>query len=234
VQLLGFFSNPLVIILLIAGVISAALGDLFNASIIATIVLLSVALNFVQSSRSLKAAEALRETVAPTATVLRDAVWKPHRFAPPMWESLWRPLWMWHAMRRTPSCSNAVSGYSTPVTIPTDNVDASFIQKPRKWEISFVRDFMVSIGSISSLYDFVTFGALLFLFRASESLFHTGWFVESLATQTLVVFVIRTVGNPLRSRPSDALAIATLLVISLGPSIPHDERKRPAGHRAVS
>lgn len=74
------------------------------------------------------------------------------------------------------------------VTIPTDDVDASFIQKPRKWDILLIRNFIVYIGPISSLYDFLTFGAVLFLFHASdESLFHTGRFVESFATETLVI-----------------------------------------------
>src|SRR5437867_11113376 len=71
---------------------------------------------------------------------------------------------------------------------------------------------MVVIGPISSIYDFLTFGVLLWVFRASEALFQTGWFVESLATQTLVLFVIRTAGNPLRSRPSLPLAVTTVPV----------------------
>jgi Mg2+-importing ATPase len=79
---------------------------------------------------------------------------------------------------------------------------------------------MVVIGPISSLYDFLTFGALLWVFRASEALFQTGWFVESLATQTLVLFVIRTAGNPLRSRPSLPLAVTTVLVVLIGVALP--------------
>ena len=115
------------------------------------------------------------------------------------------------------------------VTIPTDNVDATFIVKPRKWDISLIRNFMVYIGPISSLYDFLTFAVLLFLFHASESLFHTGWFVESLATQTLVIFVIRTAGNPLRSRPSDALAATTLVAVLVGLLLPFSPLARMLG-----
>jgi Mg2+-importing ATPase len=99
------------------------------------------------------------------------------------------------------------------VTIPTDRVDASYVRKPQRWNIRLVRDFMLAVGPISSVYDFLTFYALLRLFRASEALFHTGWFVESLATQTLVLFVIRTAGSPLRSRPSVPLAITTAAVV---------------------
>src|SRR5262249_12550338 len=73
---------------------------------------------------------------------------------------------------------------------------------------------------ISSLYDFLTFAVLLWVFRATEELFHTGWFVESLATQTLVLFVIRTAGNPLMSRPSRPLTATVLLVVAVGVLLP--------------
>jgi Mg2+-importing ATPase len=106
------------------------------------------------------------------------------------------------------------------VTIPTDNVDAGFIRKPRHWNIKLIRDFMIYIGPISSIYDFLTFYAMLYVFKAREALFHTGWFVESLATQTLVLFIIRTAGNPLKSRPSPALATTTILVVFAGLELP--------------
>jgi len=106
------------------------------------------------------------------------------------------------------------------VTIPTDNVDPSFMQKPRKWDIGIIRKFMLYIGPISSVFDFLTFFIMLKVFQASEQLFHTGWFVESLATQTLVLFVIRTGGNPLRSRPSLPLTITTLMVVVVGIVLP--------------
>lgn len=106
------------------------------------------------------------------------------------------------------------------VTIPTDNVDPSFIRKPRRWDIGIIRKFMLYIGPISSVFDFLTFFIMLKVFQASEQLFHTGWFVESLATQTLVLFVIRTGGNPLRSRPSLPLTITTLLVVMAGIVLP--------------
>lgn len=79
------------------------------------------------------------------------------------------------------------------------------------------------IGPISSIYDFLTFAILLWMFHASanESLFHTGWFVESLATQTLVVFVIRTQANPLKSRPSRALLFSVLLVVAVAVALPY-------------
>ncbi len=107
------------------------------------------------------------------------------------------------------------------VTIPTDNVDASYIHKPQRWNIKLIRDFMIFIGPISSIFDFLTFFVMLAVFQASEALFHTGWFVESLATQTLVLFVIRTVGNPLRSRPSKPLTISVIAVVIFGLIIPY-------------
>lgn len=106
------------------------------------------------------------------------------------------------------------------VTIPTDTVDATYIEKPHRWNISLIRDFMIFIGPISSAFDFLTFWAMIAFFHASEALFHTGWFVESLATQTLVLFVIRTGGNPLRSRPSRPLTVTTLLIVLLGMLLP--------------
>lgn len=106
------------------------------------------------------------------------------------------------------------------VTIPTDNVDRSFIRKPHRSDISIIRKFMLYIGPISSVYDFLTFYIMLKVFHASEALFHTGWFVESLATQTLVLFVIRTAGNPFRSRPSLPLTITTLGVVGVGLLLP--------------
>jgi Mg2+-importing ATPase len=106
------------------------------------------------------------------------------------------------------------------LTIPTDNVDETYLQKPQRWDISLIRKFMVFIGPISSLFDFLTFYVLLHFFRSSEALFHTGWFVESLATQTLVLFVIRTSKNPLRSRPSNPLLATCLAVVAIGFYLP--------------
>jgi P-type Mg2+ transporter len=115
------------------------------------------------------------------------------------------------------------------VTIPTDNVDKAYVRKPQHWDISLIRNFMVFIGPISSLYDFLTFYVLLHFLHAGEAEFHTGWFVESLATQTLVLFVIRTSRNPLRSRPSRALTITTLLTVVIGTALPYTPLARPLG-----
>jgi Mg2+-importing ATPase len=88
---------------------------------------------------------------------------------------------------------------------------------------------MLVLGPVSSVYDFLTFYVLLNIFHASGTLFHTGWFVESLATQTLLIFVIRTAGNPLVSRPSLALAATTLLVVLAGTLLPFSPLAGPLG-----
>jgi P-type Mg2+ transporter len=106
------------------------------------------------------------------------------------------------------------------ITIPTDNVDESYLRLPQRWNMRVIRDFMLVIGPISSLFDFLTFYVLLRVFHAGEVMFHAGWFVESLATQTLVLFVIRTMGNPFRSRPSLALTITTLVITGIGVGLP--------------
>jgi len=106
------------------------------------------------------------------------------------------------------------------LTIPTDHVDEAFIRKPRHWDIDIIRRFMLYIGPISSVFDFLTFYVMLKLFSASESLFQTGWFVESLATQTLVIFIIRTSANPLKSRPSLPLFLSVSAVVIIGILLP--------------
>ena len=106
------------------------------------------------------------------------------------------------------------------ITIPSDNVDDAFIQKPHHWDIGLIRRFMFWIGPISSLYDFLTFYVLLRVFHAGAAEFHTGWFVESLATQTLVIFVIRTFGSPLKSRASRPLTLAAIGVVLAGALLP--------------
>jgi Mg2+-importing ATPase len=105
---------------------------------------------------------------------------------------------------------------SAQLTLPSDRVDPADLRQPRRWRIADIRRFMLLFGPISSLYDFLTFGVLLLGFHASEALFHTGWFIESLATQTLVILVNPTAGHPLRSRPSRALAVSALVAIGVG------------------
>jgi Mg2+-importing ATPase len=107
------------------------------------------------------------------------------------------------------------------MTIPTDEVDEEQLRRPAHWDLRLIRRFMLVFGPISSLFDFLTFGMMLWLFHAGPSLFQSGWFVESLATQTLIIFVIRTRRTPFfRSRPSLALAGTSLAVVAVGAILP--------------
>jgi Mg2+-importing ATPase len=104
--------------------------------------------------------------------------------------------------------------------IPLDEVDSEITAKPEHWDMRFIRNFMLVMGPVSSIFDFLTFGLLLLVFHANEALFQTGWFVESLATQVLVIFVLRTRGNPLKSRPYPLLTATSLAVVVLAVVLP--------------
>jgi Mg2+-importing ATPase len=104
------------------------------------------------------------------------------------------------------------------LTLPTDRVDETYVQRPQRLQTSFVRNFMLTFGPISSIFDFLTFFVLLFVFKASAPLFQTAWFIESLCTQTSVIFSIRTRKIPFyRSKPSKPLwlNIAVILLFAL-------------------
>ena len=104
--------------------------------------------------------------------------------------------------------------------IPLDAVDEAETAAPRVLDMAAIQRFMFTIGPVSSLFDFITFAVLLKVFDASEALFQTGWFVESLCTQVLVIFVIRTRGNPLRSRPHPVLTATSLGIVALAMALP--------------
>jgi Mg2+-importing ATPase len=107
------------------------------------------------------------------------------------------------------------------MTIPTDNVDAELLERPAQWDIRLIRRFMMFFGPISSVFDFITFGVMLFVFHARGSLFQTAWFTESLCTQSLVIFAIRTRRVPFfRSRPSAWLVAGTLGSVTVGLILP--------------
>jgi len=106
------------------------------------------------------------------------------------------------------------------IPIPLDNVDEEYLMRPKKWDINFIRKFMLIIGPISSVFDFLTFFIMIKVFHADESLFHTGWFIESLATQVLVIFIIRTRLNPLKSCPNLWLTICSLSVVTIALLLP--------------
>jgi Mg2+-importing ATPase len=107
------------------------------------------------------------------------------------------------------------------LAIPTDEVDPEVVARPAAWDIGFVRRFMIVFGPVSSAFDFLTFFVMLSILHAGHDEFRTGWFVESLATQTLVVFLIRTRRVPFfRSRPSRAMLITPLTMAAVGALLP--------------
>ena len=108
-------------------------------------------------------------------------------------------------------------------TIPTDTVDAEWLKSPRQWAIGELRRFILFIGPISSIFDYATFFIMLYVFNCwtNPALFHTGWFVESLFTQTLIIHVIRTNKIPfLQSRASKALIFTSLAIVAVGAALP--------------
>jgi Mg2+-importing ATPase len=106
------------------------------------------------------------------------------------------------------------------VPIPLDEVDAAEIARPRVLDLGFIRNFMLVIGPVSSVFDFLTFYILLAVLQADEKLFQTGWFVESLCTQVLVIFIIRTRGNPFKSRANPVLTATSLAVVVVAVLLP--------------
>lgn len=111
---------------------------------------------------------------------------------------------------------------ASQITISSDRVDDEWVRTPRKWNLKRLKQFMFTFGLISSLFDIMTFVLLFSVFHVSESVFQTGWFMESLATQTLVVHVIRTRKIPfLQSRPSTWLFLSTFACVAFGWMIPY-------------
>ena len=106
------------------------------------------------------------------------------------------------------------------VPIPLDDVDPEDVRGPHVLDMSFIRNFMLVIGPISSAFDFLTFYVMLVVLKADEALFHTGWFVELLSTQVLVIFVIRTRGNPFKSRAHPVLVATSLTIAAIGAVLP--------------
>jgi Cation transport ATPase len=107
------------------------------------------------------------------------------------------------------------------MTIAGDRVDSSVIQRPQRWDIRFIRRFMVRFGLLSSVFDFLTFTVLYFFLRAQPELFRSGWFVESVVSASLVVLVIRTRGPFWRSRPSGMLGLVTICVVAAAIALPY-------------
>ena len=106
------------------------------------------------------------------------------------------------------------------MTISTDNVDAEIVEKPRRWDIKFIRRFMIVFGLLSTIFDYITFATLLFILHSSSDQFRTSWFMESVISASLVVLVIRTRKSLFKSRPRTHLLLATLFTVGLTTILP--------------
>jgi P-type Mg2+ transporter len=115
------------------------------------------------------------------------------------------------------------------MAVPLDEVDPEELRYPRQLDTRLIERFMAVIGPVSSIFDFATFALLLKVFGADAVLFHTGWFLESLITQVLVIFVIRTRRSPLESRPHPLLAATSLLVVVVGLLLPYSPLSEALG-----
>ena len=101
------------------------------------------------------------------------------------------------------------------MTIATDNVDKEMVERPRRWDIKFIRNFMMTFGIVSSVFDYLTFGVLLFILHATTDQFRTGWFLESVISASSVVLVVRSRKPFFKSRPGKYLLIATLMIVGV-------------------
>lgn len=120
--------------------------------------------------------------------------------------------------------------------IPTDNVDEEYLRQPRRWDIGNIMKFMLCIGPVSSIFDYATFFMMLFVFHAwnDPALFQTGWFVESLLTQTLIIHIIRTARIPfIQSRPSGELMVTTAIIALIGIALPFTGAGRALGFESL-
>jgi Mg2+-importing ATPase len=119
------------------------------------------------------------------------------------------------------------------MNIATDRVDSELVEKPRRWDIHFIRRFMLVFGALSSVFDYLTFGVLLLILHASTNQFRTGWFVESVISASVIVLVIRTRRPFWRSMPGKALLVATVLVVIATCTLPYTPLAEVIGFEAL-
>ena len=119
-------------------------------------------------------------------------------------------------------------------TIGTDNVDSEMVEHPRRWDVGFIRNFMIVFGILSSVFDYVTFGVLLLVFKTPMTLFRTGWFIESVISASLIVLVIRSRGPFFKSVPGKYLLLTTLLIVGATVILPFTLLGRLFGFESIS
>jgi len=119
------------------------------------------------------------------------------------------------------------------MTIATDAVDTEMIMQPRRWDISFIRKFMLTFGLISSMFDYITFGVLILVFNGTVGQFRTGWFIESVVSASLIVLVIRSRKPLTKSVPGKYLLIATISIALAATILPHTPIGKLIGFEAI-
>jgi magnesium-transporting ATPase (P-type) len=199
--------EPLSLILLAAGTVAVATGDPIGGSIIVAILALSIGLDTVQEGAAIKAAAILRRSIALKAEANRDGQFRQI-----------------DVERVVPGDILRVrAGDIIPadaLIIPFDGVRPEATARPQVWNMRALVWFAGVMGPLSSLFDFLTFGALLLLFSASPAEFRTAWLLESMATQILVIFIIRTNGRPWKDRPRPILAASSLIALAVAVALP--------------
>ncbi|PVU83724.1 hypothetical protein DDP54_12775 [Cellulomonas sp. WB94] len=187
--------SPLLVLLVVAAIASYFVGERTSAVIIGAILVVSVGLGFVNEYRAVRAAEALHSQIRHTCVVVRGG----------------HPV----AVDVTALVPGDVVDLQLGEIVPAD------LRLLEAWDIHFIRRFMLFFGPISSLFDFATFAIMLGVFHAGPAQFRSGWFVESLATQTLVIFAVRTRRIPsFSSRPSAPLLASALGIVVIGALVP--------------
>ena len=119
------------------------------------------------------------------------------------------------------------------MTIATDRVDSELVDRPRRMDIKFIRNFMVVFGLLSSVFDYLTFGALLLILKANPTQFRTGWFLESIISASLVVLVVRTRRSIFESKPGKYLFIATIATVIVTLILPYTPLSQPLGFQPL-
>jgi Mg2+-importing ATPase len=115
------------------------------------------------------------------------------------------------------------------MTIATDHVDSEMVDKPRRWDIAFIKKFMITFGLVSSVFDYMTFGVLKWILHATQAQFQTGWFMESVISASLIVLVIRSRRPFFKSRPGKYLLIATIIIVAAALVLPFTPLSRLFG-----
>jgi Mg2+-importing ATPase len=105
-------------------------------------------------------------------------------------------------------------------TISTDNVDSEMVERPRRWNVGFIRNFMIVFGILSSVFDYIAFGVLIFVLQSPMDVFRTGWFIESVISASFIVLVIRSRRPFFKSYPGKYLLLTTIVIVSAALILP--------------